>query len=47
MLKTRTNQVRIFERKEKQWTIMNRSKDKEIEFEIIKFLSNKHRIYYA
>jgi phosphopantothenate-cysteine ligase len=47
IVKTRTNQVRIFERIEKQWTIIIRSQDKEIKIDIIKFLSNKHRIYYA
>jgi phosphopantothenate-cysteine ligase len=47
MVKIRTNQVRIFERKQKQWTIIIRSQDKEIKIDIIKFLSNKHRIYYA
>jgi phosphopantothenate-cysteine ligase len=47
IVKIRTNQVRIFERKEKQWTIIIRSQDKEIKIEIIKFLSNKHQIYYA
>ncbi|CAF3489455.1 unnamed protein product [Rotaria socialis] len=49
MLKTRTHQVRIFERMEKQWTIINRrqsnSEEKEIEYHIIEFLCNKHRIY--
>jgi phosphopantothenate-cysteine ligase len=45
MLKTRTNQVRIFERINKQWTIINRLEDREIEYEIIEFLQNKHRIY--
>ncbi len=44
MLKTRTNQVRIYERMEKQWTTINRE-EKEIEFQIIAFLWNKHRIY--
>jgi phosphopantothenate-cysteine ligase len=49
MLKTRTNQVRIYERIGKQWTTINRSQEngeqKEIEFQIIEFLWNKHRIY--
>jgi len=49
MLKTRTNQVRIYERMEKQWTTINRSQEngeqKEIEFQIIEFLWNKHKIY--
>lgn len=45
MLKTRTNQVRIYERMEKQWTIINRLDEKEIEYEMIRFLSDKHRIY--
>ncbi|CAF3057782.1 unnamed protein product [Rotaria sp. Silwood2] len=45
MLKTRTNQVRIFERIEKQWTTINQLQEKEIEFYIIEFLCNKHRIY--
>jgi phosphopantothenate-cysteine ligase len=43
MLKTRANQVRIFERIEKQWTTINRLQ--EIEYHIIEFLCNKHRIY--
>jgi phosphopantothenate-cysteine ligase len=45
MLKTRTNQVRIFERMTKQWTIINRAEGQEIELEMIRFLSNKHRVY--
>ncbi|CAF1319896.1 unnamed protein product [Rotaria magnacalcarata] len=49
MLKTRTHQVRIFERTTKQWTTINRlqsnSEEKEIEYRIIEFLCNKHRIY--
>jgi len=45
MLNTRTNQVRIFERRKNQWTTINRLQDREIEFEIIEFLSDKHRIY--
>jgi phosphopantothenate-cysteine ligase len=45
MLKTRTNQVRIFERMTKQWTVINRLENQEIELEIIKFLCNKHRVY--
>ncbi|CAF1313265.1 unnamed protein product [Rotaria magnacalcarata] len=49
MLKTRTHRVQIFERMEKQWTTINRlqsnSEEKEIEYHIIEFLCNKHRIY--
>ncbi|CAF1229209.1 unnamed protein product [Rotaria sordida] len=49
LLKTRRDQVRIFERMKKQWTIINRlqenNQEKEIEFHIIEFLCNKHRIY--
>jgi phosphopantothenate-cysteine ligase len=43
ILKTRTDQVRIFERITQQWTTINRLQ--EIEFHIIEFLCNKHRIY--
>ncbi|CAF0888285.1 unnamed protein product [Adineta steineri] len=49
MLQTRTNQVQIYERMEKQWTTINRSEgnaeQKEIEFQIIEFLCDRHRIY--
>lgn len=45
MLKTRTNQVRIYERINHQWTEINRVENREIEYDIIQFLSNKHRIY--
>ncbi|CAF0957306.1 unnamed protein product [Rotaria sordida] len=49
LLKKRRDQVRIFERIKKQWTIINRlqenNQEKEIEFHIIEFLCNKHRIY--
>ncbi|CAF1089353.1 unnamed protein product [Rotaria sordida] len=49
LLKTRRDQVRIFERMKKQWTIINRlqenNQEKEVEFHIIEFLCNKHRIY--
>jgi phosphopantothenate-cysteine ligase len=45
MLKTRTKQVRIFERMNKQWTTINRVEDKEIELEMIRFLCDKHRVY--
>lgn len=42
MLKTRANQVRIFERLERKWTRVNRLQDnseqKEIEFHIIEFI---------
>jgi hypothetical protein len=43
MLKTRTDQVRIYERKTKQWTTINRLQ--EIEYHIIEFLCVKHQIY--
>ncbi|CAF3671304.1 unnamed protein product [Rotaria sp. Silwood1] len=49
MLTTRRNQVRIFERIEKQWTTINRlqenNQQEELEFHIIEFLCNKHRVY--
>ncbi|CAF1051319.1 unnamed protein product [Adineta ricciae] len=45
MLKTRTNQVRIYERFDKLWTTINRMPEKEIEYQIIELLSEKHRIY--
>ena len=45
MLKTRANQVRIFERMTKQWTTINRAEGQEIELQMIKFLSNKHQVY--
>jgi len=45
MLNTRTNQVRIFDRIKNQWTTINRLQDKEIEYDIIEFLCNQHRIY--
>lgn len=49
MLKTRTNQVRIYERTGNQWITINRANDrneqKEIEFYIIEFLCHKHQSY--
>ncbi|UJR14924.1 hypothetical protein I4U23_001906 [Adineta vaga] len=49
MLKTRTNQVRIYERLSKQWTTINRTQQdeqqNEIEYQIIDFLYEKHEIY--
>lgn len=49
MLKTRTIQVRIFERMDKRWTTINRlqdnNKQKEIEVQIIEFLTDKHQNY--
>lgn len=45
ILHTRTNQVRIFERSQQQWTIVNRFENREIEHDIIEYLADKHRLY--
>ena len=45
LLHTRTNQVRIFERLDRQWTTIDRKDNEEIEQELIRFLADRHRIY--
>ena len=49
ILKTRRNQVQIFERIQNQWTTIQQlqetNEQNEIEFQIVDFLCNKHRDY--
>lgn len=45
LLHTRTNQVRIFERIDRQWTTIDRKDNEEIEQDLIRFLADRHRNY--
>ena len=49
LLHTRANQVQIFERLAQQWTTIDRdateTPTKEIEYRLVEFLWNKHRVY--